>query len=102
MIIKFVKDCEAGTVERYLKTEEIPEEGLPGSDVITTVVGKNVVESIFREDADVFFQVGAPWCGHCQRMKPDMDKLGRKIKKDGYGDILKVMYMDSSRNDCPD
>jgi thiol-disulfide isomerase/thioredoxin len=99
-IAEYIKKCESNEVSAYLKSEEIPEHD-PSHELVQPVVGKNLKELVFTEDKDVFIQVGAPWCGHCQKMKPEMNKLGRKLKKDKFDNIMTIAYMDGSKNDSP-
>jgi len=99
-IATWIKKCELGLVQHYLKSEEVPE-AAPEHELVQPAVGSNLKDFVFSEDKDVFLQVQAPWCGHCQKMRPEMEKLGKKIKKDAFGDIIGVVSLDGSKNDSP-
>ena len=46
----------------------------------------------------LFFQVYAPWCGHCQKLDPIYKKLGDKFKEVSSVVIAK---MDGTTNEYP-
>ena len=46
-------------------------------------------------------EVYAPWCGHCKKLDPEYVKVGKKVKKEGFEDILTIAKMDGTANDSP-
>merc|ERR1712159_570300 len=86
-IVEFILGCETENKDPHYKSEPIPEHQ-PSHDIIQPVVGKNLQEMVFTQNKDVFFQISAPWCGHSAKMRPELDKLGRKIRKDEFTDIM--------------
>merc|ERR1711972_632952 len=93
------KDVEAGKIEATLKSEPVPDE--PQEDPVKIVVGKNLEKLVFTEDKDVLLEIYAPWCGHCKKLDPEYLKVGKKVQKEGFEDILTIAKMDGTANDSP-
>jgi len=43
----------------------------------------------------IIFMV-APWCGHCQRLKPELETLENKLKNDNLFDLLKFLEINDT------
>merc|ERR1712096_55598 len=56
---------------------------------------------VFDADKDVLLEVYAPWCGHCKKLEPEYIKVGKKVIKEGFEDILTIAKMDGTANDSP-
>jgi protein disulfide-isomerase A1 len=91
-ISKFVGDFKAGSLQAFLKSEEVPAE----QGDVTVLVGKNFKELVIDSDDDVLVKFYAPWCGHCKKLTPVWDELGKDLK-DVKG--LKIAKMDSTANE---
>lgn len=98
-ILAFVEKAKSGEIKPHLKSEPVPEE--PQEDPVKVVVGKNLEEMVFTADKDVLLEVYAPWCGHCKKLEPEYLKVGKKVKKEGFEDILTIAKMDGTANDSP-
>jgi protein disulfide-isomerase/protein disulfide-isomerase A1 len=98
-IVAYVEKVKAGEVEPHLRSEEVPEE--PQEGPVKVVVGKNLEKLLFTEDKDVLLEVYAPWCGHCKKLEPEYIKVGKKVIKEGFEDILTIAKMDGTANDSP-
>ncbi|CAD7971412.1 unnamed protein product [Amoebophrya sp. A25] len=98
-ITAYVESVLKGEVEPNLRSEAAPEE--PQEEPVKVIVGKTLREKVFSADRDVLLEIYAPWCGHCQKLEPEYNKLGRKIAKDGFEDILTIAKMDGTLNDSP-
>jgi len=96
-VVQFVEDVVAGKIEAVLKSEEPPAEQ---GDVFV-VVGKTLKEDVFTKEMDVLLEVYAPWCGHCKKLEPEYNKVAKKVKKEGFADILRIAKLDGTENDSP-
>lgn len=93
---KFVKDFLDGKLEPHVKSEEIPE-GNDEADV-KVAVAKNFDELVVKSAKDVLIEFYAPWCGHCKRLAPTWEELGKALKDEPSVEIVK---MDATANDVP-
>lgn len=93
----FVEDVVAGKVSAVLKSEDAPEDD---DHPVKTIVGSTMEKELFQ-DKDILFEVYAPWCGHCKKLAPELDKLASKIRADGLEDLIRITKMDGTANDSP-
>merc|ERR1712242_446362 len=91
---QFLKDCEAGNLEVYLKSEPVPESNDEG---VKVAVAKNFAELVADSKKDVLVEFYAPWCGHCKKLAPVFDELGAKME----GTNVDIVKMDATANDVP-
>jgi len=92
---QFARDLAAGTLEAYMKSENIPE---PSDDAVVTVVGKNFNDVVNDESKDVLIEFYAPWCGHCKTLAPKYEELAKALKGE---DSLVIAKIDATANDIP-
>jgi protein disulfide-isomerase-like protein len=76
-----------------LKSEPVPEKN---DGPVRVLVGKLFKEEVLDTQKDVLILLHAPWCGHCQKMMPDFDKLGKAFAKN---DNIVIAKMDATAND---
>lgn len=98
-ILDYVKKVKSGEIKANLKSEEAPVE--PQEGPVKVIVGKNLESLVFSETKDVLLEVYAPWCGHCKKLEPEYIKVGKKVQKEGFEDILTIAKMDGTLNDSP-
>lgn len=98
-ILEFVTKVKSGEIKANLKSEEIPAE--PQESPVKVIVGKTVESMVFSATKDVLLEVYAPWCGHCKKLEPEYIKVGKKVQKEGFEDILTIAKMDGTLNDSP-
>ncbi len=94
----FVEDVVSGKINPVLKSEEVPEDN---DHPVRVVVGSTMETELFHADKDILFEVYAPWCGHCKKLAPELDKLASKIRAEGLEDIIRITKMDGTANDSP-
>ena len=92
-IKEFVHDFKSGSLQPFLKSEEIPAEN---GEAVKTVVGKNFKQVVIDNDNDVLMEFYAPWCGHCKKLTPIYEELAQALK-DVTG--LTIAKMDSTANE---
>lgn len=61
----FVSDLEEGSLEPYVKSENIPESN---DGPVIVAVGKNFEDVVTNNDKDILIEFYAPWCGHCKKV----------------------------------
>jgi len=93
---QFVDDFLAGNLKPFVKSEELPEDN---SGPVKVAVGKNVDDLVLNSKKDVFIEFYAPWCGHCKKLAPVYEELGKALENEPNVDIVK---MDATANDIPD
>ncbi|XP_040571865.1 protein disulfide-isomerase A3 [Lepeophtheirus salmonis] len=92
---KFVSDYEAGKLEPYMKSEDIPDNS---KNVVKIAVAKNFKELITDEkEKDILIEFYAPWCGHCKKLTPIYEELGEAMKDEN----VLITKIDATANDVP-
>merc|ERR1712203_344445 len=76
-ITGFVNGVLDGSIERHLKSEDIPDNS---NNAVKVVVGKNFDDIVLDKTKNVLIEFYAPWCGHCKSLAPIWDELGEKYK----------------------
>ena len=72
----FLADVKAGKVEKYFKSDPIPE---TNDEPVKVVVAKQFDELVKDATKDVLVMYYAPWCGHCKKLKPVFDELAKEM-----------------------
>jgi len=95
-ITAFVDGVLDGSIERHLKSEEIPDNS---ENAVKVVVGKNFDELVLDPTKNVLVEFYAPWCGHCKALTPIWDELGEKYKD--HANIV-IAKSDATANEFAD
>jgi len=90
---KYFTDVLAGKIEKFLKSEDIPESN---DAAVKIVVGKNFEEMVFQKDKDVMLEVYAPWCGHCKQLEPKYTELAELMVPNSH---IVIAKMDGTANE---
>jgi len=91
----FFDGYSAGTLSAHLKSEAVPE---TNDEPVYVLVGSEF-DKVVGKDKDVFVEFYAPWCGHCKKLAPEYDNVGK-----AFGDVGSVVIakVDATENDTPE
>merc|ERR1719412_434884 len=91
----FFEGYAAGTLEAHMKSEPVPESN---DDPVYVLVGSEF-ENVIGKEQDVFVEFYAPWCGHCKRLAPEYENVGK-----AFADVDSVIIakVDATENDTPE
>lgn len=90
----FVKDVQAGKVEPHRKSDPIPK---TNDDPVKVVVGKNFEDIVLKSGKNVMLEIYAPWCGHCKKLAPIYEEVGKHFKD--FSEVV-IAKMDGTTNDA--
>ncbi|CAL1366721.1 unnamed protein product [Linum trigynum] len=91
----FGQDFIDDKLKPFFKSDPIPENN---DGDVKIVVGDNFDEIVLDESKDVFLEIYAPWCGHCQALEPTYNKLAKHLR--GIDSIV-IAKMDGTTNEHP-
>ena len=94
---KFLTDFVAGKIDPSYKSEKEPE---TQEENVIQVVRTTYDKIILDDDKDVLIEFYAPWCGHCNALKPHYEELAGMYQK--HTDKLVIAKIDATANDVPD
>ena len=95
---KFVQDYMDGKVPLHYLTEDLPEDW--DKNPVKYLTAKNFDQVAFDKTKNVLVEFYAPWCGHCKKLAPVLDKFAESLiaeKKDDYV----VAKIDATINELP-
>jgi len=79
------------------QSQEIPADS-PGSDVVTVVL-KNFVSKVFREEGGTVLELYSPECPICKKIESDYEAFATLMKRERPD--LTVAKLDTTKNDVP-
>jgi len=91
----FFSGYAAGTLTAHMKSEPVPE---TNDEPVYVLVGSEF-ENVIGKEQDVFVEFYAPWCGHCKRLAPEYENVGK-----AFADVDSVIIakVDATENDTPE
>jgi protein disulfide-isomerase A1 len=92
----FLKDFLDEKLERFLKSDEIPESN---DAPVKILVGKDFQNLVINNQKDVFVKFYAPWCGHCKQLAPVWDELAEKLASNPN---IVIANCDATTNEIPE
>jgi len=95
-IREFVDQYVNGDVKPSIKSEPVPEKN---DEPVKVIVADEFEKMVMDKDKDVLIEFYAPWCGHCKKLTPIYDEVGKKYVK--HADKVTIAKMDSTANDIP-
>lgn len=90
---QFSEKFLAGELTPFRKSQSPPKEN---DGPVKIVVSSTFDEIVLDESKDVVLEVYAPWCGHCQALEPEYNKLGEVLKN--ISSIV-IAKMDGTKNE---
>ncbi|KAI0089306.1 protein disulfide isomerase [Irpex rosettiformis] len=96
LVDELVESFLDGKLEPSLKSQPIPDSQ---DEDVFVLVQKQFEDIVYDDAKDVLVEFYAPWCGHCKRLKPVWDDLGKHFAD--FSDSLVVAKMDATENDLP-
>jgi len=88
----FVEKASKGEYKTFQKSEPIPE---TNDGPVKTIVGKTFDSIVNDPTKDVLVELYAPWCGHCKKLEPIFNELGKKFQ--GI-DTITIAKIDATNN----
>eukprot|EP00168_Porphyra_purpurea_P002339 TRINITY_DN1268_c0_g1_i1.p1 TRINITY_DN1268_c0_g1~~TRINITY_DN1268_c0_g1_i1.p1 ORF type:complete len:501 (+),score=198.74 TRINITY_DN1268_c0_g1_i1:213-1715(+) len=92
---KWIKSVVAGDLKPTMKSEPVPE---ATEDPMKVVVGDSWKDVVEDASKDVLIMQYAPWCGHCQKAEPELEKAAARL---ATVESVVVAKMDATLNDAP-
>ncbi|KAL4420986.1 hypothetical protein ABPG77_001305 [Micractinium sp. CCAP 211/92] len=92
---EFLREYKEGALAKWMKSEEAPAKN---DGPVRIVVGTTFEDEVFKSGKDVFIEFYAPWCGHCKKLEPTWEELGKEFQAD---DTVVIAKMDATANDVP-
>jgi len=92
----FVQRFVNGEIEPSIKSQPIPEKN---DEPVLVLVAHEFEKFVYDPKKDVLVEFYAPWCGHCKKLAPTWDELGKLYEK--AKDQILIAKMDATENDLP-
>ncbi|XP_071694567.1 protein disulfide-isomerase-like [Rutidosis leptorrhynchoides] len=92
-IESWLKDYKDGKVAPFRKSEPVPE---VNDQPVKVVVADNFDELVFKSGKNVLVEFYAPWCAHCKKLGPVLDKVAASFAK--CPDVV-IAKCDATAND---
>ncbi|KAJ3121280.1 protein disulfide-isomerase precursor [Nowakowskiella sp. JEL0407] len=92
---EYVQNYVDGKVAPSLKSAPVPEKN---DEPVYVAVGDIYNDVVLDKTKDVFMELYAPWCGHCQKLAPIWEELATKLKSVTG---IRIAKMDATENDLP-
>jgi len=93
--MKFCNKFVSGKLTASIKSEPEPESN---DGPVKILVATNFEKIVLDKSKDVLVEFYAPWCGHCKKLAPIWDDLGKRMLGN---DHIVIAKMDATENDLP-
>eukprot|EP00475_Leptophrys_vorax_P001451 TRINITY_DN10792_c0_g1_i1.p1 TRINITY_DN10792_c0_g1~~TRINITY_DN10792_c0_g1_i1.p1 ORF type:complete len:480 (-),score=169.75 TRINITY_DN10792_c0_g1_i1:63-1502(-) len=95
----FLQSFVDGTLEPFIKSEEIPSEEEQAASPVKVIVAKTFDSIVNDESKNVLVEFYAPWCGHCKNLAPTYESLAKQFSS---VEDLVIAKVDATANDVPE
>merc|ERR1719498_1830761 len=82
-ITQFLSDVKEKKIKPFYKSAALPDQEKDENGVLI-VTGDTFENQVLDSEKDVFVEFYAPWCGHCQKLEPEWNKMTKKGFKAGW------------------
>ena len=93
-IIIFFDNYLKGYYKLPLKSEKIP---INNNKTIFKLVKDNFINEVINNKKDIFVKFYSPYCGHCIKLSPLYEELGKKFEK--INNYIKIAEFNIAEND---
>ncbi|KAI8326695.1 thioredoxin-like protein [Choanephora cucurbitarum] len=93
----FLQDYSEGKIKATIKSAEAPADN---NGPVKVVVANEFKDIVLDKTKDVFLEVYAPWCGHCKRLAPTWEQLGKAAAEQDPSIV--IAKLDGTENDIPE
>jgi protein disulfide-isomerase A1 len=93
-VSQFVQNFVDGKLKPFLKSEEIP---ASNDGPVRIIVGSTFESEVMKAGHWVLLEVYAPWCGHCKKLAPIYEEVGKAFAGTG----VVIAKVDATSNDLP-
>ena len=95
-IAPWLAKYDVGSLDPSFKSEEPPNSN---DGAVKVIVASTFEALVTGSKANVLIEFYAPWCGHCKKFAPVMEKVGHKFASN---DAVVIAKMDATANDVLD
>jgi protein disulfide-isomerase A1 len=94
LVDAFYSNFNSGKLQPFLKSEEPPTEN---DGPVRTIVASTFESEVSKAGRWVLLEAYAPWCGHCKKLVPIYEEVGKAFAGQG----VTIAKVDATANDLP-
>ncbi len=94
LVDAFYSSFNSGKLQPFLKSEEAP---TSNDGPVRTIVASTFESEVSKAGRWVLLEAYAPWCGHCKKLVPIYEEVGKAFAGQG----VTIAKVDATANDLP-